>query len=247
MLKRVQHDENKKLKMNEKKAERDFPYFSVEDFLQFPNPEKSKSGVIATGGNLSPGMLLSAYLQGIFPWFSDDDPLLWWCPDPRFVLFPNELHIPKSLRRTLNQKVFSFSIDACFEKVITSCAKQKRIGQNSTWITDEMIEAYCDFYKEGFAHSVEAWKDGELVGGFYGVNIGSVFYGESMFSHFPNASKAAFCTFVKAFKNAGGKLIDSQVYTDHVARFGGKNISRTAFLHYLKEYLPQKLETKIEM
>ena len=233
--------------MSEKKAEEDFPYFSIDQFLQFPNPEESESGVIVSGGNLSPGMLLSAYLQGIFPWFSNDDPILWWCPDPRFVLFPEELHVPKSLRRVLNQKVFTFSIDACFEKVIKACARQNRPGQDSTWITDEMIDAYCDFYEEGFAHSIEAWKDGELVGGFYGVCIGSVFYGESMFATVDNASKAAFCTFVQAFKNAGGKLIDSQVYTDHVARFGGRNISRSAFLRYLGEYLPQKLYGAINL
>ena len=136
-------------------------------------------------------------------------------------------------------------MDNCFESVIKGCANSKRPEQSGTWITEDMIAAYFKLHEEGFAHSVEAWHEDKLAGGFYGVLIGSVFFGESMFTTEPNASKAAFCTFVKSFETAGGKMIDSQIYTDHVARFGGKNISRNAFLHYEKEYLPMPLTGKI--
>lgn len=224
-----------------------FPVLDVDQFYKFPNPEKSKDGLVCFGGNLSLGMLRSAYLQGIFPWFNEDDPILWWSPNPRFVLFPQELHVPSSLRRVLNQKKFEFTFDNAFENVIKECAKAKRVGQKGTWITNEMIDAYIAFYEAGFAHSVEAWQNNELVGGFYGVLIGSVFFGESMFSKKSDASKAAFCTFTKAFSQAGGKMIDSQVYTDHVARFGGRNISRSAFLRYEKEFLPLALYGAINL
>lgn len=227
--------------MDADRNDNDFPFFEIDEYFSFPSPEQAVDGLVASGGNLSPGMLRSAYLQGIFPWFNEDDPILWWSPDPRFVLFPEELHVPKSLRRVLNQNVFSFSIDRSFRDVITSCAKAKRPDQKGTWITPEMIEAYCTLHEAGFAHSIEAFQNGTLVGGFYGVLIGSVFFGESMFSSAENASKAAFCTFVEAFRKAGGKLIDSQVYTDHVARFGGRNISRAAFLRYEKDYLEEPL------
>lgn len=227
--------------MDANQNDNDFPFFGINDYFQFPSPESAKDGLVAVGGNLSPGMLRSAYFQGIFPWFNESDPVLWWSPDPRFVLFPEELHVPKSLRRVLNQNVFTFSMDTSFRDVITSCAKAKRPDQKGTWITPDMIEAYCALHEAGFAHSIEAFQDGILAGGFYGVLIGSVFFGESMFSSTENASKAAFCTFVEAFRKAGGKLIDSQVYTDHIARFGGRNISRAAFLRYEKDYLEEPL------
>ncbi len=223
--------------MDANRSDNDFPVLGIDDYFQFPPPEQSEDGLVAVGGNLSLGMLRSAYMQGIFPWFSEEDPILWWSPDPRFVLFPEELHIPKSLRRVLNQNVFEFAMDNDFESVISACAAARRPGQKGTWIRPDMIEGYVALHKAGFAHSVEAYLDGKLAGGFYGVLIGSVFFGESMFTVVENASKAAFCTFVEAFRKAGGKLIDSQIYTDHVARFGGRNISRAAFLRYEKDYL----------
>ncbi len=224
-----------------------FPYLEADDFFKFPSVENADDGLVATGGNLSPGMLHSAYLQGIFPWFNEDSPILWWSPDPRFVLFPTELHIPESMRKVLNKNVFTYTLDTRFEDVIKNCAGAKRPEQSGTWITHDMIDAYCKLYETGLAHSVEAWCDGKLAGGFYGVLIGSVFFGESMFTIEPNASKAAFCHFVREFERAGGKLIDSQIYTDHIARFGGRNISRNAFLRYEKEYLPLPLIGKITL
>ena len=185
-------------------------------------------------------MLLSAYLQGIFPWYSKNEPILWWSPDPRFVLFPEELHIPKSLQKFIkrNEKLllqddpnaFSFTTDCAFEQVIQNCSSVERKDQDGTWILQEMIDAYCDLHELGFAHSYETWQNGKLVGGFYGVEIGKIFFGESMFALVPEASKVAFVRFAKNFLQRGGKLIDSQVYTDNIARFGGRNISRQAFL-----------------
>ena len=227
--------------MDANRNDSDFPVLNIDDYFQFPPPEQSDDGLVAVGGNLSLGMLRSAYMQGIFPWFSEEDPILWWSPDPRFVLFPEDLHIPKSLRRVLNQNVFEFSMDGAFEKVISFCAAARRPGQKGTWIRPDMIEGYINLHKAGIVHSIEAYSDGKLAGGFYGVLIGSVFFGESMFTHVENASKAAFCTFVEAFRKAGGKLIDSQIYTDHIARFGGRNISRAAFLRYEKDYLREPL------
>lgn len=222
------------------------PFLSVNEFIQFPDPEFSHKGIVAYGGNLSPGVLRSAYLQGIFPWYSEGEPILWWSPDPRFVLFPEELHVPSRLKRFMKNCPFTFTMDKCFENVITECALVKRNGQNSTWILPEIIEAYKEFYYAGYAHSFEAWKDGELAGGFYGVLIGRVFFGESMFCRISEASKCALCHFVPIFQQAGGKLIDSQVYTDNIARFGGRNISRTAFLRYEDSFLTGNLETPLK-
>ena len=192
-------------------------------------------------------MLISAYLQGIFPWYSKNEPILWWSPDPRFVLFPEELHIPKSLQKFIkrNEKsllqddpsAFSFTTDCAFEQVIQNCSSVERKDQDGTWILQEMIDAYCDLHELGFAHSYETWQNGKLVGGFYGVEIGKIFFGESMFALVPEASKVAFVRFAKSFIERGGKLIDSQVYTDNIARFGGRNISRQAFLKLESEYL----------
>lgn len=233
------------METNDRKS--DFPYLSIDQYFQFPNPNEADDGLLCQGGNLSPGMLKSAYLQGIFPWFNEDDPYLWWSPDPRFVLFPEELHIPQSLKKVIKKKVFTFEMDKSFREVITSCAESERPGQSGTWITPDMIEAYCKLHEEGLAHSVEAYCDDKLAGGFYGVLIGSMFFGESMFSTVSNASKAAFCVFCRAFERAGGCLIDSQVYTDHVARFGGRNISRDSFLYYEQKYLFQNLSDSIKL
>ena len=192
-------------------------------------------------------MLISAYLQGIFPWYGKDEPIMWWSPDPRFVLYPKDLHIPKSLQKVIkrNEKLllqgdenaFSYSTDCAFEQVIENCAKIERSDQDGTWITPEVIDGYCELHNLGFAHSYETWQNGKLVGGFYGVEIGKIFFGESMFALVPEASKTVFVRFVKDFDTRGGKLIDSQVYTDNLARFGAKNISRQAFLRLEKKYL----------
>lgn len=226
-----------------------FPYLDEKTFIEFP--PLTENGIVAIGGNLSPGVLLSAYLQGIFPWYNDDEPITWWSPNPRFVILPQNFHIPKRLKRFLNKndslpaenkEKFVFKQNTNFSDVIKNCGSIKRKDQNGTWITQEMIDAYCQLHELGYAHSFETWQEDNLVGGFYGVLIGSVFFGESMFSFVPEASKAAFAIFGQNFFKQGGKLIDSQVYTDHIARFGGKNISRDSFLRYEQEYLKLPLQ-----
>ena len=194
-------------------------------------------------------MLLSAYYQGIFPWYSKDEPILWWSPDPRFVLFPEELHVPSRLERFMrhNEKLpenekFIYTMDAAFRSVITACSDVDRPGQDDTWITSDMINAYYEFHNTGYAHSFETWQGGKLVGGFYGVQLGSMFFGESMFSLVPEASKCAFVNFMRIFRSCGGRLVDSQVYTDNLARFGGRNISRSAFLRLESNYLYDQLD-----
>ena len=232
-----------------------FPYLPVDFFFPFPDPSETEGGVVCMDGNLSPGMLLSAYLQGIFPWYNEDEPILWWSPDPRFVVSADDFRIPRRLKRFLKKNkemqtqkddmAFYFSANKDFDTVIEQCAKIKRPGQKNTWIIDEMIKAYSEFHRLGYAHSFETWQYGELVGGFYGVLIGRVFFGESMFAMKPEASKAVFAYFASHFFQKGGKLIDSQIYTDHIARFGGKNISRSAFLRMEKDFLFSKPEQSI--
>ena len=219
--------------------------------ILFPNPEDSEDGIVVYGGDLSTNMLLSAYYQGIFPWYNEDEPILWWSPDPRFVLFPEELHVPERLQRDMkkiqkSEHPFTFTMNADFQTIIKSCASIPREGQPGTWIHPEMIDAYLSLHGAGFAHSFETWQNGEIVGGFYGILIGSVFFGESMFAKVSNASKCAFVNFVKNFRSCGGRLIDSQVFTDNIARFGGKNISRSAFLRLEEEYLPDELDQDLE-
>lgn len=233
------------------KQELDFPWLSIESWFQFPYSEDAQNGIIGHGGNLSPGMLLSAYHQGIFPWYNDDEPLLWWSPDPRFILQPEELHIPKSLDRLIKKQTFEYTMNKAFDHVIAQCAHVQRPDQEGTWILTEVIEGYTELQRLGYCHSFEAWQDDndgnkKLVGGFYGVLIGQVFFGESMFTRIPNASKCVFATFVRNFASCGGKLIDSQIYTDHIARFGGKNISRDAFLHMEGLYLHKNLKKNLK-
>lgn len=190
-------------------------------------------------------ILYSAYMQGVFPWFSEEDgePVTWYSTDPRFVLMPEDFHCPKSLKKFLKKSPYTYTMDKCFHKVIEECAKMKRQGQNGTWIGNKMINVYTKFHKAGFAHSFEVWHDGKLAGGFYGVLIGSVFFGESMFTLEPDSSKSAFAFFMQAFKNCGGTIVDSQSYTENIARYGGKNISRDAFLRIEKEALYKPLST----
>ncbi len=200
--------------------------------LRFPDvTQTDEDGLLAIGGDLSVSRLLLAYQSGIFPWFESDQPILWWSPNPRFVLFPEKLKVAKSMKQVLRNADFTVSINQDFNQVILECAKIKRNGQSGTWITDTMISAYNDLHQAGYAKSVEVWLEDELVGGFYGVDVGNgVFCGESMFAKVSNASKVAFITFIQ---NTAYKLIDCQVYTNHLERLGAEEISRAEFLAYL--------------
>ena len=222
----------------ETRSDPDFPYLTLEDRFPFPDADESSGSVVAVGGNLSPGMIVSAYVQGIFPWFNEDDPIYWQSPNPRFVVFPETFHVPKRLDRSMRKSPFTIRTDTQFERVIGHCSGVAREGQNGSWITDDMIDAYVELHRSGIAHSVEAWMDGDLVGGFYGLLLGKVFFGESMFTRVSDASKTAFAVFARRFFGTmGGMMIDSQVYTDHIARFGGVNVSRSVYLRRLREGL----------
>lgn len=205
----------------------------IKDNAPFPSVTKATDdGLLAIGGNLSPERLLEAYNLGIFPWFELDEPVLWWSPDPRFVLVPEELRVTKSMQQFMRNTTFNVTVNTDFRSVIEACAEVKRDGQSSTWITDSMIEVYCKLHDLGYAKSVEVWDNDLLVGGLYGVDLGNkVFCGESMFSKQSNASKVAFIQFVQ---NSDYKLIDCQVYTNHLASLGAKDIPREEFLKYLK-------------
>jgi len=209
-----------------------------EPIVPFPDLDsalRDPDGLLAFGGDLSVSRLLLAYRQGIFPWYSSGQPIMWWSPDPRTVLFPDKLKISRSLRKTLNKKPFEITINRAFKQVITACSAPRSDGEG-TWITSDMQMAYCQMHEHGHAHSVEAWLDGELVGGLYGIAIGQVFFGESMFSRRSDASKVAFAHFVKWLKSLGYKLIDCQVESDHLVSLGACNIPRHEFARLLKEY-----------
>ncbi|MGA2141725.1 MAG: leucyl/phenylalanyl-tRNA--protein transferase [Brevinematales bacterium] len=213
------------------------PIFKLSHEIVFPPVELSTAeGILATGGDLSPERLISAYKSGIFPWYMPESPILWWSPDPRFVLFTDELIVPGSMRRVFNNKNFSFTFDTCFEEVIRSCSLPRK-GENSTWLVPEMIEAYITLNKLGYAHSVEAWSGSRLSGGLYGVSLGRCFFGESMFTRESNASKAALIFLSRRLKSLGFNLIDSQVYTPHLAMLGARLIPRPEYLSFLKESL----------
>ena len=203
--------------------------------MAFPNPELSnEEGILAIGGDLSPQRLLYAYSIGIFPWFNPEDPIIWWSPDPRFVLFPDELKVSKSMRPLFNQKKFTVTIDQAFEEVIKNCASTPRRGQGGgTWISEDMIEAYHRLHQLGFAHSVEVWQEGTLVGGLYGIGLGKCFFGESMFAKASNASKFGFISLVRQLKEQGYWLIDCQQETAHLASLGARSIPRKEFLAIL--------------
>lgn len=206
-------------------------HFLTQD-IKFPNvSEATPDGLLAVGGDLSVARLLYAYKHGIFPWFSNGEPILWWSPNPRFVLFPEKLKVSKSMKQVLKNNNYTVTVNKDFKAVITECAKAKRIGQTDTWITNTMIEAYVKLHELGYATSVEVWSENTLVGGFYGVDVGNgVFCGESMFAKESNASKIAFITFVKSRNYT---LIDCQVYTNHLESLGAEEISREKFLEYL--------------
>jgi leucyl/phenylalanyl-tRNA--protein transferase len=220
------------------RKEAPFPYLTEDMDFAFPDPlSADRHGIVCTGGNLSPGLLLSAYRRGIFPWFSEDDPILWWSPDPRFVLFPEELHLSSTMRKVLRMRRYELALDGDFGGVIRACSSSPRPGQDGTWITEDMIAAYIELRRLGYAHSVEARLDGELVGGLYGVALGNVFFGESMFSREDDASKAAFIPLVWRLQEEGFTLIDSQVYTEHLAGFGAREIPRIEYLRLLADCL----------
>lgn len=201
--------------------------------MPFPKvSEATEDGLLAVGGDLSVNRLLEAYSHGIFPWFEADQPVLWWSPDPRFVLYPGKLKVSKSMKQVLRNSDFEVTVNKDFGGVIAACSKIKRYGQQGTWITNSMIEAYIRLHELGYATSVEVWKNDQLVGGLYGIDLGNgVFCGESMFAKENNASKAGFITFIK---NTNYKLIDCQVYTPHLESLGAEDISRYEFLKYLK-------------
>jgi leucyl/phenylalanyl-tRNA---protein transferase len=200
----------------------------------FPEPREAEpDGLLAVGGDLSPERLLQAYAAGIFPWFSEGNPILWWSPDPRMVLLPERMHVPRSLARTLRRGRYEVRADTAFSQVIRRCADAPRPGQDGTWITDEMVFAYERLHRLGFAHSFEAWEGGALAGGLYGVSLGAAFFGESMFSERPDASKAAFARGVEWLGSWGVELVDCQVRTEHLARFGAREMARDEFLDRL--------------
>jgi len=205
------------------------------DAAVFPDPcHAEPDGLLAVGGDLSPRRLLAAYREGIFPWFGDESPILWWSPDPRLVLVPGELHVPRSLQRTLRRGVYRVTADTAFPDVIRACSAKERPDQEGTWITLDMIEAYEELHRLGYAHSFEAWEGDALAGGLYGVSLGQAFFGESMFSERPDASKVAFVKAVRWLADRDIRLIDCQVRTEHLLRFGAREIPRDAFLAELR-------------
>jgi len=204
--------------------------------LEFPDlDEADESGLLAMGGDLSIERVKLAYSMGIFPWYEDGMPILWWSPDPRMVLFPDKMIISHSLRQSIKKQQFTVTIDKAFEKVIKNCSKTPRKGENGTWITGEMKNAYIRLHEAGCAHSAEAWQDGELVGVLYGVAIGKVFCGESMFHQVTNASKVAFYYLVEKLKKWNFEIIDAQVYTNHLESLGGEMIPRSQYIQILEK------------
>jgi leucyl/phenylalanyl-tRNA--protein transferase len=214
------------------------PVFRLPDELVFPRTDLAEeNGLLAVGGDLSEPRLLLAYSFGIFPWYSEGDPILWWSPDPRLILAPPEIRISRSLKQTIKRGVFKMTMDMAFEEVITSCSNVHYKKAGDTWITDEMISAYVRLHKSGYAHSVEAWSDGKLAGGLYGVSLGSAFFGESMFAIKSNASKAAFAALVEQLTKWKFTLIDCQITTAHLKSFGARDVPRSHFMKMLKTAL----------
>jgi leucyl/phenylalanyl-tRNA--protein transferase len=212
----------------------EIPYLDEDTRISFPEVSLAdERGVLCWGGNLSPGMLLSAYEQGVFPWYNPNEPILWWSPDPRFVLSPQDLHVSRSMEKLLKKGAFGVSYDQDFRRVMEACRDTPRRGEVGSWIGPEMLEGYLALHNLGYAHSVEVWEDGALVGGLYGVSIGKIFFGESMFSRVSNASKYGFITLVRDLIPEGYALIDSQVHTNHLSTLGAKNIPRREYLKIL--------------
>ncbi len=208
-------------------------YRLTQDLYFPPVQEANEDGILAIGGDLSPERLILAYKSGIFPWFNDDEPIIWWSPNPRMVLFPDELVISKSMRNILNRNIFRVTFNQNFAAIILNCSHIKREGQNGTWINQNMIEAYCRLNELGIAKSVEVWQNDQLVGGLYGVDLGHVFCGESMFSKVPNASKTAFIYLVNYLMENNYLLLDCQVYNEHLESLGCREIERDDFITIL--------------
>lgn len=209
-------------------------YFLSRDLYFPPVHHASPEGIVAIGGDLSPERLMLAYRSGIFPWFEEDEPILWWSPPERMVLFFDELKISKSMRNVLNRNAFTITFNTAFREVIANCRDIRRDGQAGTWITAEMTDAYCRLHEMGFAKSVEVWQDGELVGGLYGIDLGHIFCGESMFSKVSNASKVAFIVLARQLAEADYQLLDCQVHNGHLESLGAREIDREDFLELLK-------------
>jgi leucyl/phenylalanyl-tRNA--protein transferase len=206
--------------------------------LKFPPVDMAnKDGLLAIGGDLKLERIMLAYNQGIFPWYSDETPIMWWSPDPRFVLFPSKLKISKSTRQLLRKNPFKITFDRRFEEVIRQCQNAPRKEQDGTWITDELVNAFIKLHKKGFAHSVEVWQNNELVGGLYGLSIGKVYFGESMFSKVSNASKVGFITLVQEMQKRGISLVDCQVHTDYLESLGAEHITRDNYMGHLEVLL----------
>lgn len=213
------------------------PLTLLDESLWFPPvTEATEDGLLAIGGDLRTERLLLAYRNGIFPWFNEDEPPLWWCPHPRCVLFPEELYISKSMKQLLKRNAFTITVNRAFEEVIDQCGATRK-EQEGTWITDEIMDAYTQLHRLGFAVSIEAWNNHELAGGFYGIRMGNVFFGESMFSRQSNASKYAFISYVQQLQKEGVVLIDCQVYTEHLVSMGARMIDRDLFLSIVKEHV----------
>ena len=213
------------------------PLFALEKQLLFPPVHLAEpDGLLAVGGDLSVDRLLLAYKSGIFPWYEGDH-ILWWCPDPRFVLFPGQLKISKSMSVLLRKNALQFTINQAFPDVIGQCKTISRREQNGTWITDEVKQAYTRLHELGYAHSAEVWKNGELLGGLYGIRLGKIFFGESMFSKVSNASKYAFISYIQQLATEGVELIDCQVYTEHLESLGATMIPREQFMSLLQQLL----------
>lgn len=214
------------------------PVYLLDDDLWFPPVTAAlPDGLLAVGGDLSPGRLLLAYHNGIFPWYNADEPPMWWCPDPRFVLLPEELKVSKSMQKVIARQEFEFKVDTAFAQVIGNCRHIYRKDQDGTWISHEVAAAYTRLHTMGYAHSAEAWQGGELVGGLYGIRLGSVFFGESMFSRVSNASKFAFLQWVQRLRADGVRLIDCQVHTGHLESLGARMIPREEFVGMLGRYV----------
>jgi leucyl/phenylalanyl-tRNA---protein transferase len=214
--------------------------YILDENLWFPPVEMAQEdGLLAVGGDLSTERLLLAYQSGIFPWYNEDEPPLWWSPNPRFVLFPDELKVSKSMQQLFKRNAFEFKTNTDFSTVINNCRHTPRRDQDGTWITDDVTESYQRLHEQGYAHSAEAWFEGQLVGGLYGIRLGKMFFGESMFSHKSNASKYAFIKYVEQLKEEGVQLIDCQVYTEHLESLGARMINRGTFVNTLKTLTKQ--------
>ncbi|MEL6588892.1 MAG: leucyl/phenylalanyl-tRNA--protein transferase [Bacteroidota bacterium] len=216
------------------------PVYALTNDIFFPPPQLANpEGILAVGGDLRPERLLLAYHMGIFPWFSEYEPIVWWSPDPRCILETAQLKVSKSMRQVLRRRHFRVSFDQAFGEVIQACRSIKRKGQLGTWITEEMEAAYLSLHEMGFAHSVEVWQNEQLVGGLYGVSLGRCFFGESMFSRASNASKTGFITLVRALETKGFRWLDCQIYNEHLGSLGAHEISREEFLHRLEQDIRQ--------